>query len=237
MSEKRVTEEMLSTIKRILFDYKPLIRWICKNEQIDTAKFVDEIEDSSGFSEISLWFISRFCDDIDKIFEFSRYEKAVAFYVYILKKISFEAEFNNKMNYLKNVHDDISSLKCSTFLPPYDEKVIEEIYELSKNVAEADAESNLEKIANLITDIERTGVDMIPLGRCSWIRDKVYLMKASQNVYLRIKKEMDAYPGINDFQYVEFGSGGLYVVEADDILASQLAWKDIARKLFEDEET
>lgn len=141
------------------------------------------------------------------------------------------------MNYLKNVHDDISSLKCSTFLPPYDEKVIEEIYELSKNVAEADAESNLEKIANLITDIERTGVDMIPLGRCSWIRDKVYLMKASQNVYLRIKKEMDAYPGINDFQYVEFGSGGLYVVEADDILASQLAWKDIARKLFEDEET
>lgn len=236
MTKKRVTEEMFLTMKIELIDYKPLIRKICENQKINPEKYVDDLPDSDGYSYISLFVLFNYCDAIDRIFEYSSYKTTCPFYTRILKTISYEAEFKNKMDYLEMVNYDILQLKCSYFSHPYDEKVIDEIYELSKNVAESDAECNLVKIANLITDIECTGVDMLALGRCTWIRDKVYLMKASQDVYFRIKKKMDVFPEINDFKYVEFDDEGLLVIDADTIQDFYPDFEDIWRKLWEDEE-
>lgn len=235
MYHKIMAEEMYAIIESELRKYKPLLRKICIYKEIDAEYYVDVIPESDAFSTIDIMMMQTE-DNIDRIFYYSSDEKRKLFCSIMLREIGYR--FFEKASYLKKIHDEISIVKdeqeVHPFLNLYDKKIIDTIYGLTTNVDESDIETNLEKIADIITSIECTGVNMESLCYCVHIRDIVYMKKASRVLYFRIKDKMDKFPEVNDFKWFEFNGDEMNIVDADNIQDILSEWDFFGKRNYDD---
>lgn len=209
--EREFTDEMFMSVKDELWWYKPLVRKICNIVKIDTKKFVAEIPDNDAYCELTnMCLMQR--DDVEMIFDGVCDEKdEKQFFAMVVNgmcelshsHVSLHRIRNSVKDAEEDTYFDMRKVYGENFdklvdiLNRFDEKYFNDSYVARNDFDESD-EGKLLELADVISDMEKSGIDMSHLPWCLHYADIIYTRKAAKEMWERIKNRLMEYDGIDN---------------------------------------
>lgn len=213
--KKEFTDEMVWAVREELRWHEPLVRKICKLGKIDTKKYVDETPDDDACGEMTNMFLMR--RDVELIFDgVCGKESEKQFFALVVNKLYEQSRAHVSLNRIRTAvsyaekmeYVDVRKVYGENFdklvelLKNFDEKYFDDSYVAGNGFDESD-EKKLVDLADVISDMEKSGADMIFLPWCMHYADIIYTRESSKVMWERIKNRLMTCDGVDDFGWFD----------------------------------